>query len=204
MTETKKEIAAEVERLEGEVERLDGQLKSACQSAGEAEEELAAIRARRKELGLAAFQEDEEAVEELAELRARAASAEETIEVSRGAVEQLERLLEEAEEQLAEAKRGLHRQRYDEIAGERYALGEEIEAVADRFAAGLDRLSDLDGEQYTEGRAGGLDPSYDAHDLIRGWLSSRFREYLPFGAEVQEFYRAPLVEVDGKAHKPEA
>ncbi|MDP9488160.1 MAG: hypothetical protein M3Q49_20625 [Actinomycetota bacterium] len=203
-TTKREELSALVERLEAEVERLEGRLQAARQSARKAEEELGAIRARRKEIGLKVFEEDEEAVEELARLRTNAAASEETLEVSRGAADKLVRLLEEAKGRLAEEKRNLHRQRYEELARERYALDEEIEAAADKLAEGLDRLSGLDGEQYTEGRAGGLDPSYDVHDLTRGWLSSRFREYLPFGAEVQEYYRKPLVEVDGKAYRPEA
>ncbi len=203
-TTKREELSALVERLEAEVERLEGRLQAARQSAREAEEELGEIRARRKEIGLKVFEEDEEAVEELARLRTNAAASEETLEVSCGAADKLVRLLEEAKGRLAEEKRSLHRQRYEELARERYALNEEIEAAADKLAEGLDRLSDLDGEQYTEGQAGGLDPSYDIHDLTRGWLSSRLRDYLPFGAEVQEYYRKPLVEVDAKAYRPEA
>ncbi len=203
-TTKQEELTGLVEKLEAEVERLEGRLQAARQSAREAEEELGEIRARRKEIGLAVFEEDAEAVEELARLRTKAATSEEALEVSSGAAGKLVRLLEEAKGRLAEEKRNLHRQRYEEIARERYALDEEIEEAADKLAEGLDRLSDLDGKQHAEGRAGGLDPSYDIHDLTRGWLSSRFREYLPFGAEVQEYYRKPLVEVDRKASGPEA
>jgi chromosome segregation ATPase len=203
-TTKREELSALVERLEAEVERLEGRLQAARQSARKAEEELGEIRARREEIGLEVFEEDEEAVEELARLRTSAASSEEALEVSSGAADKLVRLLEEAKGRLAEEKRNLHRQRYEELARERYALDGEIEAAAHKLAEGLDRLSGLDGKQHAEGRAGGLDPSYDIHDLTRGWLSSRFRDYLPFGAEVQAYYRKPLVEVDRKASGAEA
>ncbi len=133
--------AAEVQRLEGEVENLAGQLASARRSARGAEQELGMISVRRKEIGLAVFREDPAAVEELAGLRSRATSAEETLEVSAGASEQLERRLGEAKDALAEARVRVHREEADELYrrsrdldGKRDELAEELRAVLEEQA----------------------------------------------------------------------
>jgi chromosome segregation ATPase len=114
-TQNAQGAAAEVQRLQGEVENLAGQLASARRSTQEAEREIGTVKARRKEIGLAVFREDPAAVEELAELRARATSAEEALEVSAGASEQLERRLGETKDALAEARIGVHREKADEL-----------------------------------------------------------------------------------------
>ena len=173
--------AAEVERLEGEVEGLVGQLASAHRSAREAEQEIGAMSARRKEIGLAVFREDEEAVEELAELRSRAASAEETLEVSVGASEQLERRLGETKKALAEARIQVLRERYSELYRQSSELDPERDELVRRLAEILDRQSDLHLDmvnavrQYDGDGANGM---FLSGDGTRDWLELAFARWL--------------------------
>lgn len=173
--------AAEVERLEGETERLAGQLASARRSAREAEHEIGAMGARRKEIGLAVFREDGEAVEELAELRSRAARAEETLEVSVGASEQLERRLGETKKALAEARVRAHRERYDELYHQSSALDPERDELAKRLAEVLDKQSGLHLDmvnavrQYDGDQANSM---FVAGNGTRDWLELSFARWL--------------------------
>ncbi len=146
-TQNTQGAATEVERLDGEAENLAEQLASARRSVRDAEHELGTISARRKEIGLSVFEGDEAAQRELADLRARAASAEEALEVSGGASEQLTRLLEEKKKALAQARVRVHREEADELYrrsrdldGRRDELAEELRAVLEEQARlGFDR-----------------------------------------------------------------
>ena len=173
--------AAEVERLEGEAEALAGQLASARQSARGAEQEIGAISARRKEIGLAVFREDEEAVEELAGLRSRAASAEETLEVSVGASEQLERRLGEAKKALTEARVRVHREKADELARQSAALIPERDELAERLAEVLAEQSNLHHERVHAVRqydGDGANSMFVNGSGTREWLEARFGGWL--------------------------
>lgn len=180
-TKTVQGVVAEVERLEGEVESLAGHLASARQSAWEAEHEIGAISARRKEIGLAVFREDQEAVEELAELRSRAASAEETLEVSRGAAEQLERRLGETKKALEEARVRVHRERAGELARQSDALDPEREDLAKRLREVLDKQAELHLDTVNEVRqydGDGANSMFVNGNGTRGWLEARFGRWL--------------------------
>ncbi len=174
--------AAEVQRLEGEVENLAGQLASARQSARGAEQEIGTISARRKEIGLAVFREDPEAVEELAELRSRAASAEETLEVSVGASEQLGRRLGEAKEALAEARIRVHREKADELYRQSAALDAEREELGKRLAEVLDRQADLHHDRVQAVRQSGdhdrANSMFVSGNGTRDWLELVFARWL--------------------------
>ncbi len=174
--------AAEAERLEGEVENLAGQLASARRSTQEAEREIGTVKARRRELGLAVFREDPEAVEELAELRSRAARAEETLEVSVGASEQLERRLGEAKKELAEARVKVHRERYDELYRESAALDPERDELAKRLAEILDKQADLHLDMVNEVRQSGdgdeANRMFVSGNGTRDWLELTFARWL--------------------------
>ena len=173
--------AAEVERLEEEVEGLAGQFAAARRSAREAEQEIGTISARRKQIGLAVFREDGEAVEEPAELRARAARAEETLEVSVGASEQLERRLGETKKALTEARVRIHRERADERARQGAALIPERDELAERLAEVLGKQSDLHHDrvqavrQYDSDAANGM---FVSGSGTREWLEARFGRWL--------------------------
>ncbi len=174
--------AAEVERLEGEAENLAGQLASARRSARDAEQELETVSARRKEIGLAVFREDEEAVAELAELRARATSAEETLEVSGGASEQLERRLAETKKALTEARVRVHRERYAELQRQSSALDPERDELAKRLAEVLDKQADLHLDMVNEVRQTGDHDSANSMFVsgngTRDWLELAFARWL--------------------------
>ncbi len=174
--------AAEAERLEGEAERLAEQLSSARQSARDAEQELGMISARRKEIGLAVFREDPAAVEELAELRSRAASAEETLEVSVGASEQLGRRLGEAKEALAEARIRVHREKYGELQNQSAALDAERDELGKRLAEVLDRQADLHLGMVNEVRQSGdgdeANRMFVSGNGTRDWLELMFSRWL--------------------------
>ena len=181
-TKAEQGAAAEVERLEVEAEALAGQLASARQSAREAEQEIAAISARRKEIGLAVFREDEDAIEELAGLRSRAARAEETLEVSVGASEQLERRLEETKKALTEARVRVHRERADELARRSAALIPERNELAERLAEVLAEQSDLHHDRVQAVRQAGdgdqANSMFVSGDGTRDWLELRFARWL--------------------------
>ncbi len=181
-TQNAQGAVADVERLEGEVSNLAEQLASAQRSARDAEQEIRAISARRKSLGLAVFQEDPEAVEELAGLRTRAASAEETLEVSVGASEQLERRLGEAKEALAEARIRVHREKADELYRQSAALDAERDELGKRLAEVLDRQADLYHDQVQAVReTGDVDQAnsmFLSGDGGRDWLELTFARWL--------------------------
>jgi chromosome segregation ATPase len=174
--------AAEAERLEGEAERLAEQLASARQSAREAEREIGTVKARRKEIGLAVFRKDPAAVEELAELRARATSAEETLEVSGGASEQLERRLGEAKDALAGARIGVHREKADELYRQSAALDAEREELGKRLAEVLDRQADLHHDRVQAVRQTGdhdrANSMFVSGNGTRDWLELTFARWL--------------------------
>ncbi len=174
--------AAAVERLEGEAERLAEQLASARQSARDAEQEIGTISARRKEIGLAVFREDPAAVEELAELRARATSAEETLEVSGGASEQLERRLGEAKKELAEARVRVHREKYGELQNQSAALDAERDELGKRLAEVLGRQADLHLDMVNEVRQSGAgdeaNSMFVSGNGTRDWLELTFARWL--------------------------
>lgn len=173
--------AANVERLEGEAERLTEQLASARRRAREAEHEIGGISARRKALGLAVFQEDEAAIEELAELRARAATAEETLEVSGGAAEQLERRLGETKKALTEARERIHRERADKLYRQSETLDPERDDLARRLGEVLDKQADLHLDrvnavrQYDGDQANSM---FVSGNGTRDWLELAFARWL--------------------------
>ncbi len=181
-TQNAQGAVADVERLEGEVENLAGQLASARRSARGAEQELETVSARRKEIGLAVFREDPEAVAELAELRARATSAEETLEVSAGASEQLERRLGEAKKQLAEARVRVHHEKYGELQNQSAALDAERDELGKRLAEVLDRQADLHLDMVNEVRQSGAGDEanrmFVSGNGTRGWLELTFARWL--------------------------
>ncbi len=173
--------AAEVDRLQGEVENLTGQLASARQSARDAEHEIGAISARRRELGLAVFREDPAAVEELAELRSRAASAEETLEVSAGASEQLERRLGETKEALAEARIRVHREKADELYRQSAELDPKRDELARQLFEVLEEQARIDSDRMQEVRWFDQDEANRravAGDGVAEWLRGAFARWL--------------------------
>ncbi len=180
-TQNAQGAAAEVQRLQGEVENLAGQLASARRSTQEAEREIGTVKARRKEIGLAVFREDPAAVEELAGLRVRAASAEETLEVSAGASEQLGRRLGETKEALAEARIRVHREKADELYRQSAALDAEREELGKRLAEVLDRQAVLHHDRVQAVREYDGDEAnrmFVSGDGTRGWLEGRFARWL--------------------------
>ncbi len=180
-TKNVQDAVADVERLEGKVENLAGQLASARQSAREAEQEIGAISARRKDIGLSVFEGDAAAQRELADLRARAASAEETLEVSAGASEQLERRLGEAKGVLTEARVRVHHERYAELQRQSAALDPERDELAKRLREILDKQADLYFDmqnvvrQYDGDRANRM---FVSGDGLRDWLEGTFARWL--------------------------
>ncbi len=181
-TQNAQGAAAEVERLEGEVENLAGQLASARQSARDAEHELGTISARRKEIGLSVFEGDEAAQRELADLRARAASAEEALEVSGGASEQLARLLEEKKKALAQARVRVHREKADELQRQSSALDGERDELGKRLAEVLNLQADLYHDQVQAVRESGYGDQANSMFLSgdggRAWLELMFSRWL--------------------------
>ncbi len=173
--------AAEVERLEGEAENLAGQLASARRSARDAERELETVSARRKEIGLAVFREDPEAVEELAELRARATSAEETLEVSVGAAEQLERWLGETKKALTEARISVHREKADELYRRSAELDPKRDELARQLFEVLEEQARIGSERMQEVRWYDQDEANRravSGDGVREWLEGAFARWL--------------------------
>ncbi len=180
-TKNVQDAAAEVQRLQGEVENLAGQLASARRSTQEAEREIGTVKARRRELGLAVFQEDAAAVEELAELRSRAARAEETLEVSVGASEQLERRLGEAKKELAEARIGVHREKADALYRQSAELDPKRDELARQLFEVLEEQVRIDSDRMQEVRLFDQDEANRravAGDGVAEWLRGAFARWL--------------------------
>ena len=191
-----------VEGTFNEIERLKVQHEEALVQLREAEEELEELNERRIELAPAAFTGDEVADKNLMVLESEASKLSRGARLARKAAKEFERLLEAARKRRVEERRRLARERFEELAVERYELGIEVEKAMSMLLRALERYEPIHSEQGACARDFEDDSrtKNPPRTLIRAWLVSRFREYL--GVSSIDHLDRPLPEVDDLAAKP--
>ncbi len=191
-----------VEGTFDEIERLEVQHEEALAQLREAERELEELNERRIELAPAAFTGDKVADKNLMVLESEASRLSRGARLARNATKEFERRLEAARKRRTEERRRLARERFEELAVERYELGVEAEEVMSTLLEALERYEPIHSEQVA--CAQGFDDDSPTRNppraLIRAWLVSRLREYL--GVSSIEYSGEPLPEADGLAAKP--
>ena len=191
-----------VEGTFNQIERLEVQHEGALAQLREAERELEELNERRIELAPAAFAGDEVADKNLMVLESEASKLSRRARLARNAAKEFERRLEAARKRRTEERRRLARERFEELAVERYELGVKVEEAMRTLLKALERYEPIHSEQVACVR-GFKDDSLTKDPpraLIRAWLVSRLREYL--GVSSTDHVDGPLPEVDDLAAKP--
>ena len=191
-----------VEGTSNEIKRLEVQYEEVLVQLREAERELEELNERRIELAPAAFTGDEVADKNLMVLESEASKLSRGTRLARNAAKEVERRLEVARKRRAEERRRLARERFEELAVERYELGVEAEEAMSTLLKALERYEPIHLEQVACAR--GFDDDSltknPPHALIRAWLVSRLRKYL--GVSSIDQLDRPLPEADGLAARP--
>jgi hypothetical protein len=185
-----------------EIERLEVQHEEALVQLRETEHELEELNDRRIELAPAAFTGDKVADKNLMILEGEAGRLSRSARLARNTAKELERRLAVARKRRTEERRRLARERFEELAAERYELGIEAEKLMNLLLRALERYEPIHSEQVACARAfeeGGLIKN-PPRALIRAWLVSRLGEYLSAGS-IEPLDRS-LPEADGLAAKP--
>jgi len=194
-----------VERISNEIERLETQHEEALIQLKNAERELEELNEYRIELAPAAFTGDEVADKNLMVLEGEASKLSRGARLARNAAKEFERLIEEARKRRAQERQHLARERFDELAAERYELGIEVEEAMSALLGTLESYEAIHSEQVDCAQDfGGYSPATKPpHTLIQEWLVSRLKEYLGLSS-IDHYYDNPLFEVDDLAAKREA
>ena len=190
--------------LEGtfnEIERLEVQHEEALVQLREAERELEELNELRIELAPAAFTGDKVADNNLMVLECEASKLTRGARLARNAAKEFERRLEAARKRQVEERRRLARERFEELAVERYELGVEAEKAMSMLLRALERYEPIHSEQVACARDFEDDSRKNPpRTIIRAWLVSRFREYL--GLSLIDHLDRRLPEADDLAAKP--
>ena len=184
-----------------EIERLEVQHEEALVQLRETEHELEELNDRRIELAPAAFTGDKVADKNLMILEGEAGRLARRARLARNTAKELERRLMGARKRRTEERGRFARERFEELAAERYELGIEAEEIISVLLRALERYEPIHSEQVACARAFGEGSLKNPpHALIRAWLVSRLGEYL--SASSIEPLDRPLPEADGFAAKP--
>ena len=190
--------------LEGtfnEIERLEVQHEEALVQLREAERELEELNELRIELAPAAFTGNKVADNNLMVLECEASKLTRGARLARNAAKEFERRLEAARKRQVEERRRLARERFEELAVERYELGVEAEKAMSMLLRALERYEPIHSEQVACARDFEDDSRKNPpRTIIRAWLVSRFREYL--GLSLIDHLDRRLPEADDLAAKP--
>ncbi len=191
-----------VEGTFDEIERLEVQHEEALVQLRETEREIEELNDRRIELAPAAFTGDKVADKNLMILEGEAGKLSREARLARSAAKELEHRLEMARKRRTEERRRLARERFEELAAERYKLGIETEEIISMLLRALERYDPIHSEQVACARGFEDDDlTMDSpRTLIRAWLVGRLGEYLSVGS-IEPLDR-PLPEADGLAAKP--
>jgi hypothetical protein len=191
-----------VEGTFDEIERLEVQHEEALVQLRETEHELEELNDRRIELAPAAFTGDKVADKNLMILEGEAGKLSRGARLARNAAKELERRLEVARKRQTEERRRLARERFEELAAERYELGIEAEEVMDMLLRALERYEPIHSEQVACARGFEDDvlTKSPPRALLRAWLVGRLGEYLSVSSI--EPLDNPLPKADGLAAKP--
>jgi chromosome segregation ATPase len=171
-----------VAQLEEEVAQLQQQQDSAVEQAEKAGQRLEQIHSQCVALAPAAFSGDSEATKQLASLEDEAASLTRTIRVAKDAASELDRVIGATKEELAEARRELHRKRCEELTKEAREIDRRRDGLAQQLKAVLEQQSALgwkmseEVRHYDEDQANVLSLGVAAGH--REWLTETFRAWL--------------------------
>ncbi len=193
---------ATVEGTFDEIEWLEAQHEEALVQLRETEHELEELNDRRIELAPAAFTGDKVADKNLMILEGEAGKLSRGARLARNAAKELERRLEVARKRQTEERRRLARERFEELAAERYELGIEAEEVMDMLLRALERYEPIHSEQVACARGFEDDvlTKSPPRALLQAWLVGRLGEYLSVSSI--EPLDNPLPKADGLAAKP--
>jgi chromosome segregation ATPase len=185
-----------------EIERLEVQHEEALVQLRETEHKLEELNDRRIELAPAAFTGDKVADKNLMILEGEAGRLARRARLARNTAKELERRLVGARKRRTEERGRFARERFEELAAERYELGIEAEEIISVLLRALERYEPIHSEQVACARAFGEGSliKNPPHALIRAWLVSRLGEYL--SASSIEPLDRPLPEADGFAAQP--
>jgi hypothetical protein len=169
-----------VEGISNDIERLEVQHEEALVQLKDAERKLEELNEHRIELAPAAFTGDEVADKNLMVLEGEASKLYSGARRARNAAKEFERLIEEAKKRRGEERQRLARERFEELATERYELGVEAEEAMSTLLQTLERYKSIHAEQVACARGFGDDSpaTNPPRTLIKNWLVSRLREYL--------------------------
>jgi hypothetical protein len=197
----RRSVMATIEVIFREIEQLEVQHKEALAQLKDTEIKLEELNERRIELGPAAFTGDEVADKNLMVLESEASKLSRGIRLARNAAKEFERRIEEAKNRRSAERKRLARERFEELAEERYQLGVKAEDTMSALLQVLECYTPIHSEQVACARGFGDDSSvtHAPPMLIQNWLISRLGEYL--GLSPMEHYEGPLPEVDGLAAK---
>jgi hypothetical protein len=102
-----------------------------------------------------------------------------------------------------EERRAVHRERYEELAEERYEAEVEIEEALSKLVEGLKRLKVLNADQHREAEAAGIPMEYNLSELIERRLSVRLKRWMPeHVVSYAEAFDKPLYELDDSVKHP--
>ncbi len=118
-----------VEGIFNEIEQLEVQHEETLAQLKDAEGKLEELNERRIELAPAAFTGDEVADKNLMILEGEASRLSRGVRLARRAAKEFERLIEEAKKRRTEERQRLARERFEELAAERYQLGVKAEEI---------------------------------------------------------------------------
>ncbi len=173
---TTKTSTQALEVIEAELSSLEDKLEAAHAKKARASKELEELAPRRREISMAVLEEAPEAEAELKELARRRAELQMEAEAAADASQRLQELLEEARTRRDEAARVVHREEYERLLEEQDKLEAETEELLNQYLDKQAELKALRSKVYSEGRAAGLNITYDVasvadklYERARAW-----------------------------------
>jgi small-conductance mechanosensitive channel len=189
-----------VAEIEDRLRELERQHRRAEDAIRTADQRIREIATRQHQIAVAVVSEDPEAAQENEQLEETLLIETRRAATAKSAAQQLTRRIGEAKEDLAEAKRQVHRQHAKRLAEDRYALEEEAEAQITALSNTLGQLKALDARQRHALSQGGVEQGdMDAlvwNSNLQAWLRTRLAGFVGATPKHQEFATKTLQEVD--------
>ncbi len=176
------ELEARVEEIVEELEQLEGQLQDATSQIQRAEKKFAGLDDRRRDLAPRTFAGDDKARVELEGVELEHDEAQRNVRVAEAALPELERMVKESKEKLANARREVHKARASRIYQEVKSVEERRDELADELREALDEHSRLHGDYmaavrlYSQDKANNLATARP--DMYTRWLRKAFSRWL--------------------------
>lgn len=183
-TQTKEPSSTRLDELSRELDDLEAKRSQAERELEGMEARIQQLEAEQIPLTPLAFSGDKSSASKLASLETKVEKAIRRRKFLRNATAEFERMIAETKAQRAEERKGLARERYDEIAREREALWNEAEQQVKALRETLVSLSNTDTPLAQEARvAFGQEAANSiAQSPVQGrarvWLHKRLRPWL--------------------------